>query len=201
MSMKQVWLKYKLFVFDLDDTLYEESKYLFLAYHQIATKASMGDKQKEVEYTAFLCNTFEQEGSTNLFQKFKEQYGIAMDVEEMVECLHHTPGVLHLLEHMQQLIADLLACGKNVAVLTNGNVEQQRQKVRNLRLATLFPELKICYAAQVAPKPSPKALFELMHDFNVDASETLMIGDSDVDEQTAENAGVVFLQINQNDIC
>ena len=38
--MRQEWSKYKLVVFDLDNTLYRETDYLFAAYRRIAERCA-----------------------------------------------------------------------------------------------------------------------------------------------------------------
>lgn len=44
-------------------------------------------------------------------------------------------------------------------------------------------------------KPSPQAVHEIMNKFNVKREETVFIGDSDVDIQTAKNAGVASIAV------
>lgn len=43
------------------------------------------------------------------------------------------------------------------------------------------------------PKPAPDALFKILEHFGVSAQETVYIGDSEIDEQTAKAAGVPFM--------
>ncbi len=58
----------------------------------------------------------------------------------------------------------------------------------NVKLATLFDGSRT--ADQTQGKPNPQMLFELMREFGVDASRTLMVGDTTHDLQMALNAGV-----------
>jgi phosphoglycolate phosphatase len=57
-----------------------------------------------------------------------------------------------------------------------------------VKLATLFDGTRT--ADQTQGKPNPQMLFELMREFGVDASRTLMVGDTTHDLQMALNAGV-----------
>ena len=91
-------LKYKLYVFDLDDTLYRETDYLFASYKEIATSEADGDESRAEIYYRFLCDTFVREGRARLFQKFKLHFGIETDVQTMVEQLHHTICPLEFFE-------------------------------------------------------------------------------------------------------
>ena len=192
--MKKVSSKYKLYVFDLDNTLYCEKEYLFAAYRQITTTIAKGNVSHAEEYYRFLCDTFEEEGRSQLFQKLQTRFNLQIDMQELLDILRNTSCELHLFEPMRQQIRDLLRNGKQVAVLTNGNATQQRQKVHNLQLETFFPAMRICYAAEIDSKPSPTALLQLMQICGVKPCETLMIGDEYVDELTAKNAGVAFMK-------
>ncbi len=58
----------------------------------------------------------------------------------------------------------------------------------SVKLATLFDGTRT--ADQTQGKPNPQMLFELMREFGVEASRTLMVGDTTHDLQMALNAGV-----------
>ena len=68
--------KYENFIFDLDNTLYDETEYLFRAYQNIAGKLSGKNAKKKAEYFKFLKNTFLKEGRQNLFDKFLINFGL-----------------------------------------------------------------------------------------------------------------------------
>lgn len=189
--MEQRWLKYKLFVFDLDDTLYCEKDYLFAAYNRIAESVT-SDVALRDTYSRYLKETFVREGRTDLFQKFRKRFNLSMSEDKMVDMLHHTDCRLSLNEALCAQIDELLLQNKEIAVLTNGHVAQQQQKVANLQLLERFPSIEVCYASLIAPKPSPKALQAMMARRNILAEETLLVGDSETDRETAMNAGVAF---------
>jgi phosphoglycolate phosphatase len=66
--------------------------------------------------------------------------------------------------------------------------------VNGLLLSTLFDGTRT--ADQTQGKPNPQMLFELMREFGVDASRTLMVGDTTHDLQMALNAGVDAVGVN-----
>ena len=189
--MKQEWSEYKLVVFDLDNTLYCETDYLFAAYRRIAELCASDPKTAE-EYYTFLCTSFVQEGRVDLFQRFKDRYAVTLTVPQMLEVLRTTECALTLYSAKKDLIAQLLEKGIKVAVLTNGNVQQQRQKIADLQLKELFPQVEVVYASEIESKPSPRALQLLMAQAGVLPSETLFVGDDETDCRTAANAGVDF---------
>jgi phosphoglycolate phosphatase len=70
-------------------------------------------------------------------------------------------------------------------VLVDGN---------SVKLASLFDGSRT--ADQTQGKPHPQMLFELMREFGVDSSRTLMVGDTTHDLQMALNAGVDAVGVN-----
>lgn len=194
--MKQEWSKYKLVVFDLDNTLYRETDYLFAAYRRIAELCASDSGNAETYFT-YLCTSFARDGRADLFQRFKNQYAVVLSVPQMLEVLRTTECALTLYPAKKDLIAQLLEQHKKVAVLTNGNSQQQRQKIANLQLKKLFPQVEVVYASEIESKPSPRALEQLMALMNVRPEETLFVGDGETDCRTAANAGVDFEYTNE----
>lgn len=193
--MKVQWSKYKLVIFDLDNTLYRETDYLFAAYERIGNHLAGGNHVRAMEYSHFLCRSFVEEGRKELFQRLIAKYELLTPIDELLSILRQTECSLELYPQMKQCIASILAQQIEVAVLTNGQVVQQKQKVANLRLQELFPEIQVLYAAEIAPKPSPLAVEQLVHEKGVTKKQTVLIGDSEVDKQTALNAGIEYIDV------
>jgi phosphoglycolate phosphatase len=101
-------------------------------------------------------------------------------------------GVLDSLHALHQLhTADAASTSPTriMAVLTNKPVRPARGICQGLGLADYFLHI---YGGDSFPlkKPDPLGLRTLMNEVGVSAEETAMIGDSQVDLQTARNAGV-----------
>ena len=192
--MNAEWLKYKLYVFDLDDTLYRETDYLFAAYRRIGEFLASGDAGRAREYTRFLCDSFVSDGRQGLFQRLLDRYQLKVPVEQLLDVLRSTDCPLELFATMRAVLDELVQSGKHVAVLTNGNLRQQQQKITNLKFAQLYPGIEIVYAATIASKPSPAAVLQLMAAYHTEAAQTIIIGDSETDRQTALNAGIDYIE-------
>ena len=193
--MKVQWSKYKLVIFDLDNTLYRETDYLFAAYERIGNHLAGENHARAMEYSHFLCRSFVEEGRKELFQRLIAKYELVTPIDELLSILRQTECSLELYPKMKQCIASILAQQIEVAVLTNGQVVQQKQKVANLRLQELFPEIQVLYAAEIAAKPSPLAVEQLIHKKGVIKKQTVLLGDSEVDKQTALNAGIEYIDV------
>ncbi|HZQ51751.1 MAG TPA: HAD-IIIA family hydrolase [Bryobacteraceae bacterium] len=102
---------------------------------------------------------------------------------------------VHALEHtklypgIEELIQSLSAAGHKLAVLTNKPVRISSDIIAALGLQSHFFRI---YGGDsfACKKPDPIGLIALMNEAKEQASETLMVGDSGVDVQTARNAGV-----------
>jgi phosphoglycolate phosphatase len=99
--------------------------------------------------------------------------------------LEHT----HLYPGIRELVNELADAGHQQAVLTNKPVRISIDIVASLGLANRFPRI---YGGDsfASKKPDPIGIATLMNEAGATAEETLMVGDSGVDIQTARNAGV-----------
>jgi phosphoglycolate phosphatase len=95
------------------------------------------------------------------------------------------PGTL---EALSALRGEFNATNRAFAVLTNKPVRPARAICEGLGIAPYFLHI---YGGDSFPakKPDPMGLFSLMDETGARPEETVMIGDSQVDVQTARNAG------------
>jgi len=177
-----------LLIFDLDGTLIDSR--LDLANAVNATRAHMGMEPLANEQVyAYVGN-----GAPVLIRRaLGEQTGEA-DLEKALAFflefyrhhdLDHTvlyPGVKEALDRMR-------AAGKRMAVLTNKPVRMSRHIIEGLGVGEHFFQI---YGGNSFEhkKPHPMGVEALMQEAGVGKSDTLMVGDSSVDVQTARNAGV-----------
>jgi HAD superfamily hydrolase (TIGR01509 family) len=50
------------------------------------------------------------------------------------------------------------------------------------------------------PKPHPESAEKIIHAFNLDKEETVFVGDSEVDRQTAASSGIKFIAYKNREI-
>ena len=95
------------------------------------------------------------------------------------------PGVMESLEAFR---LDAEATGRKMAVLTNKPVNPSRAICDALGLSPYFFQI---YGGNsfATKKPDPEGLKALIREAGVDPFETVMIGDSEIDVQTARSAG------------
>jgi|KBSMisStaDraftv2_1062788.scaffolds.fasta_scaffold04519_11 phosphoglycolate phosphatase len=179
-------------VFDLDGTLIDSKKDLVLSVN--ATLRAMGRPELPAELVASYVGS----GAPVLISR---ALGGAPDREELERALKYFlahyeahkvdftrpyPGVCEALERLH---------GTPMAVLTNKPANISVRILEGLGLAKFF---QVIYGGNsfATKKPDPLGANTALADLKVAASEAAMVGDSEVDVQTARNAGMISAIVN-----
>jgi phosphoglycolate phosphatase len=177
-----------LLIFDLDGTLIDSSKDLAISMN--ATREYMGLPPIDPE----LIYSYVGNGAAVLVRR-----ALGPDVSEPIveEALRYFLRFYraHALEHTQlypgirESILDLTERGHSLAILTNKPVRISTDIVQALGLGKNFRKV---YGGDsfANKKPDPIGIVRLMSETGATPDDTLMVGDSGVDVQTANNAGV-----------
>ncbi len=191
--------RYELYVFDLDNTLYDENSFLKQAYYNIACYLEdKAPQQSKENYYMFLWSTFLKKGRKNLFNHCLEHFSLSSLIEMrcLKTILYDTAktGEFILYPWVKPCFDFFLAQGKNLAILTNGNLRQQQYKIQALGLNKLYELGIICYADSFKhPKPHPASLLNVIETAKVALKDAIMIGDHEVDKLCAAQAGIDFI--------
>jgi HAD superfamily hydrolase (TIGR01549 family) len=201
MAIKSIseFYSFSLYVFDLDNTIYKEEDYLFEAYKNIAASivTKLPNLNEEVLYLTLL-KLYESEGRTRLFNKFLTPF----DPEEhfLQDCLHilrsfRPEGKYAIFPEIKPILSELIFRKKIVYILTNGNPEQQRNKINNIQWEGLDRSMSFLFADELEPKPSPAGVEYILKNTGVDKNHTIMIGDSEDDRICAGNSFISFIDV------
>lgn len=181
----------KLVLFDLDGTLIDSERDLAAAVN--AMLVHYGRKELPME----VIGTYIGDGAPMLIRR---ALGDPADREFLQEALNYF--LLHYKEHkldttrayngMEQALRQISRANgraRKLAVLTNKPVRASRDILAGLGLAENFFQI---YGGNSFETKKPDALGAntLMKEAAVDAEETVMVGDSQVDILTARNAGL-----------
>jgi phosphoglycolate phosphatase len=177
-----------LLIFDLDGTLIDSR--LDLAHAVNATRAHMGMTGLEFERVySYVGN-----GAPVLIQRALGDQATELEVEEALEFFleyyrEHALDYTRLYPGVKESLERLEAAGKHMAVLTNKPVRMSKAIVEGLGVAGHFFEV---YGGNSFDfkKPHPIGVETLMREAGVNRAQTVMVGDSAVDVNTAINAGV-----------
>ena len=181
----------RLVVFDLDNTLMDETQYLFAGYDAVARVAAGGSASLARNLTAWLRDEFQSGGRERLFERMAEHYpGVQGTVGDWLNELRTVKVSLAMLPWVAPFCDALPHAA--LAILTNGNAVQQRNKYHQLQPAELRERMRLYCAAESKPKPSPAGLWSILEDSHCPPFAALFIGDTATDEACAAAAGVPF---------
>jgi FMN phosphatase YigB (HAD superfamily) len=158
-------------------------EYLYAAYYKISEEFSNNIPiRREAMYT-FLCMTFEGNGRRFLFNHFIERFHLQItDLGRMLEILRTVRVPLNIYPDMLDILRRLVRSGKEVVIATNGNHQQQSNKLDQLNFGKLRDHITIYFTN----KP---------HIEGVNTHKnSVMIGDSYIDKQFAKNLGIDFIR-------
>jgi HAD superfamily hydrolase (TIGR01662 family) len=193
----EIPLTFKAYLFDLDNTLYDERDYLFPAYHEIGNLAETAENRNQREIAGYLIETFQREGRTNLFDKMISAFDLkTISLDDCLRVMRNLKpgGTIKLFPGVITLLKELFEKNKIVAVVTNGNVEQQKNKVRLIDWLGLDKGIEFIYANEHGKKPSPASIQYFLNAFSISPSEAVYVGDSEEDSGAARAAGVRFIK-------
>ncbi len=185
--------KYDLIVFDWDGTLFDSTAIITRCIQ--AAVEDVGGKRPSAEQASHVIGLNLMEALAHAAPDVpKEKYPILGDryrhhfFAEQDE-IHLFEGVIEMLRALKaQHYWVTIGTGKSRKGLDVTLEREVQVNGANVKLASLFDGSRT--ADQTQGKPNPQMLFELMQEFGVDASRTLMVGDTTHDLQMALNAGV-----------
>jgi len=190
---------FSLFIFDLDNTIYNEEDYLFQAY--VAICESFGKKVTGLDKKDLLriiMDIYRKEGREKLFDKFLLKAG--MDINYLNECLEilrtfHPVRRMKMHQKAENILSTLIKKNKKIFVLTNGNPVQQRNKIRYINWKGRDEKITFVFADEIEPKPSSAGIRHIQEMTGIANDKMVFIGDSETDRTCAENAGIKFINI------
>ncbi len=215
---------YNAIIFDLDDTLYPEIAYLEAAFKAISKELEHKYALNAIKIEAFLMSTFIKDGRKNLFNKcfnyvLNELNNAQLNHQNLIKKHENTEGVLsentfintclnilrtvqitekiNLFPYVYDLIPQLIAEKKQIFVLTNGHVSQQKNKINSLHWNNLVPSITFVFANEFAPKPSSKVFTDFLEpNFQLKNKTMLFIGDAETDALFSQSIGIDFLHVD-----
>lgn len=189
--------KLKVFIFDLDDTLYPEIQYVWSGFRAVSRMLSSDEKVQE-EIFNILTKLF-RENKQYVFDRFLEKLLVKTDeylidvkqnllhkvkdeiINEMLLCYRQHDPQISLYEEVPYILDYLSVRRVRLGIITDGYWEVQKRKVKRLGLEK-WMEL-IIYTDILAPerrywKPSPYAFQKALDYYGVSANSICYIGDN-----------------------
>lgn len=180
-------------IFDLDNTIYDEKDFLSGSYKLIALKQKKFDPN--IVYN-FLIFSLYSVGPAIIFDKLFQNFpGIDLDLDDCLHILrnYRSNPLISPYKWYFELI-DSLDDSFIIRIITNGNVQQQMNKISSIDLRLPNHRCNVIYANSIAPKPSPASFYAFrdFHEFN----SPIYVGDSAVDRLFCKNLSIEFLDVD-----
>jgi phosphoglycolate phosphatase-like HAD superfamily hydrolase len=188
------------FIFELDNVLYPEKDYLYQVYYLFASFLEYSEQIDAKEATDFMIAAYSNKGKYAVYDELQQRFNIDEKYETNFERLNKTvklPLKLLLFEDMLKLLQEIVVDRKKIFILTNGDPEQQLNKIKQTEWNGLEPYLTCYFANETMPKPETDCIDTLISEHNLQRRKIIMIGNADEDAQCAEAAGVDFIKPNE----
>ncbi|HEY4197093.1 MAG TPA: HAD hydrolase-like protein [Mucilaginibacter sp.] len=185
------------FIFELDNVLYPEKDYLYQIYYLFTAFLEYTELINAKEATALMIDTYLSEGKAMVFDRLKERFNIDEKYRFNLNHLSLTaklPLKLLLDQNMLNLMQDIVVDRKKLFILTNGDPQQQLNKIKQTEWHGLEPYLTCYFANETTPKPETDSIDLLIKDHNLQRRNVLMIGNSDIDRQCADASGIDLIK-------
>ena len=179
-------------IFDLDGTLIDSKQDLIRSVN--AMLAKMGrEKLHEDTISGYIGHGAPKlvaralgNGASEAEREQALKFFLAHYEEHKLDSTRPYAGVAEALEQLRQF---------PMAVLTNKPARVSRRIVEGLGLAKYF---RAVYGGNSfeTKKPDPLGARKILEELSATAEQTMMVGDSEVDVQTARNAGTLAAAVN-----
>ncbi len=181
---------YKTIIFDLDGTLLDTLDDLTEATNAALAAFNLPLRSK-AEVRAFVGNGIKKLVERALGERAEllEEALEAFQEYYAVHCADKTKAY----EGILPLLAELQARGVKTAVLSNKADFAVKKLAEEYFSGLLLVAVGENERAGIRKKPAPDALYTVLETLSATKEETLYVGDSEVDIQTAKNAGVACL--------
>lgn len=177
-------MKIDLVVFDLDGTLISSHETIYKATHRALREVKIETVMPEEKFYNMIGLHFE-----DIFR----QFGFAVpDFEHFIKIYNSIYfdyiGSSIVYSGVEEMINKLNAKKIKVSLLTTKGQNQAELILQHFSLFDKF-DYVMGRRAGIAHKPSPEPLQKICNDLNLKITETLMVGDSEMDIQCGQNAG------------
>lgn len=208
---KQVQDMEKAVLFDIDDTLYDQTQPFVRAYGQYFGDRFDIDAEKifpvtrkysdQVYGRAMAGEITMEELYVYRVQKAFEEFGISISREETLAFQEVYAGCqkhISMTERMKRILS--FCSGRvKVGIITNGPSQHQWNKVRSLQADQWIPEANIFVSADVGAEKPRREIFEYAQkSMQLDGTEVYFVGDSyDSDMAGVMNVGWKGIWMNR----
>ena len=183
----------KLTIFDCDGVILDSRAANAHLYNQFLLHFNKGTlTEEQIDYVH--CHTLQESLEYLLHddKQIQEAMGLwqQMDPQPLIDSLDLQPGLLGCLKQLSPTYRTAIATSRT---------RTMDQVMDRFGLKPYF-ELVVTSLDVRHPKPHPESLNKILAHFELTPEEACYIGDSDVDRETSEGAGVFFIAYRNDEL-
>ena len=188
------------FIFELDDVLYPEKDYLYQVYYLFANLLEYSEFIDAKQTTDFLVEAYLTGGNDAAFNYIKKKLNVDEKHREALDNLLKTAKLpLKLLpyKNILSLVQEIVVDRKKPFIVTNGNPQQQLNKIKQTEWHGLENYMTVYFAEETIAKPEPDAVNLLIKNHDLKRRDLIMIGETETDSLCAEVCGIDFINVKE----
>jgi phosphoglycolate phosphatase len=188
MNIQKVKRKFRCVIYDCDGVLFDSFATNRRLYNHICTFVGRPPLTEEESRYAHMHTVFE--AIRFIFKNEETLERKALESLRRIDPMEYIP-YLKMEPNLLQTLKILKETGVFRAVNTNRSTSMKYV----MDWFDLWPYFDLVITALDVknPKPHPESIEKIIETFHVERRETIFVGDSEIDEQTAESAGVKFI--------
>ena len=190
----------KLLAFDLDDTLYPETKYIRAGFRAVSSYMRRHYQIDGKKFYRELTKTKKEEHSGKVFDNVLKKYKLDRKdiIEELVKIYRAAPLQIKLFSGVEVTLIKLKK-SYILSLVTDGRSAVQSNKFNYLKLNKYFNSIIFTLdLGDKYAKPSALAFKKMLNDYKIKAKEAIYIGNNpDKDFVGAKKIGMKTVRINQ----
>lgn len=172
------------YIFDLDDTLYDEEQYVSSAISDVCKYISNKYNIDYSESYDFCLHSLREDGRGHTFDNLCKKYSLDEDVTHLVEIYRACKPNLDLYDDAAELIGYLKDNNKKIGIITDGNAGVQGIKAEALGLYEISGSViltdNLRDGEKKLSKPNEIVYETCLKELRVSANEAVYIGDNPI---------------------
>jgi phosphoglycolate phosphatase len=195
MDIKAAKWEIRCVIYDCDGVLFDSIEANIRLYNDLCSAVGRGPlKEEEIKYV----HTHTVHEAVHLI--FGEDDGLekrALESLKQVD-LREYIGYLKMEPYLLQIL-NLLKANGIIRVINTNRTTSMPHIMERFHLWPFF-DMVVTASDVKYPKPHPESIEKIIQKFNLDKEETIFVGDSEVDQQTARSAGIKFISYKNREI-
>ncbi|MDO7743618.1 MAG: haloacid dehalogenase, partial [Pedobacter sp.] len=141
------------FIFELDDVIYPEKDYLLQVYYLFAQFMEYTEQTDGSQMIRFMQDTYAREGEAGLFAKTAVHFNLPEKYQSNYDLLHQNarlPLKLLLFAPVLAFMPEVIAAGKRLFLLTDGDPDMQLNKIKQLEWNGIEKYMAVYFTEEIA---------------------------------------------------